>query len=46
LAGGALAGAAAFQSVAMALLGGIGGAVLGLIAALKRIEGVEADGDD
>jgi hypothetical protein len=39
LAVGALAGAAVFQSVVVALLGALGGAVLGLIAALKRIEG-------
>ncbi len=46
LAGGALAGAVAFQSAVMALVGAIGGAVFGLIAALKRIEGDEGDADD
>jgi hypothetical protein len=46
LVGGALAGAAVFQSVIVALLGGMGGAVFGLIAALKRLEGDEPEGDD
>jgi hypothetical protein len=46
LAGGAIAGAAAFQSVVMALLAGLGGAVFGLIAALKRIEGDVGDEAD
>ena len=46
LLGGALAGAAAFQSVVMGLMGGLGGAVFGLIAAFKRIEGDERDEDD
>jgi hypothetical protein len=44
LIGGALAGAAAFQSEIVALAGGMGGAMFGLIAALKRIEG--EDGRD
>jgi hypothetical protein len=45
LAGGALAGAAFFQSAVVALLGALGGAVFGLIAALKRIEGDEGNAD-
>ncbi len=45
LAGGALAGGAVFQSLVVALLGGMGGAVVGLIAALKRIEGPEGEFD-
>jgi hypothetical protein len=44
--GGAVAGAAVFQSVVVALLGGVGGTVCGLITALKRIEGDVEDGDD
>jgi hypothetical protein len=39
LVGGSLAGVAVFQSAIMALVGGMGGAVFGLIAALKGIEG-------
>jgi hypothetical protein len=46
LVGGAVAGAAVFQSAVVALLGGVGGAVFGMIAALKRIEGDEVDEDD
>jgi len=44
LVGGALAGAAVFQSEIVALAGGMGGAMLGLIAALKRIEGEDGRG--
>ena len=44
LIGGALAGAAAFQSEIVALAGGMGGAMFGLIAALKRIEGEDGRG--
>jgi hypothetical protein len=46
LAGGALVGAAVFQSLVVALLSGMGGAVFGLIAALKRIECPEGAGTD
>jgi hypothetical protein len=41
---GALAGAAAFQSEIVALAGSMGGAIFGLIAALKRIEGEDGRG--
>jgi hypothetical protein len=41
---GALAGAAAFQSEIVALAGGLAGAVFGLIAALKYIEGEDGRG--
>ena len=44
LVGGALAGAAVFQSEIVALAGGLGGAIFGLIAALKRIEGEDGLG--